>query len=389
MASKAATIGERLDDEFGPAPSRSRSEHMNEILRRGRRILGCALTLSLGVVCMSTPADSARRTVKLRPKRAPVTAPTSVATTIAPTTTSTPGVPNAQITTFETSSTSARLALAPIGRTDLAAFVTVEAVGFDEGTRTMVFPAGLSDLAVGVSFNPDTKYTVRVKWLAVDGRTGVEDSRVVAPYFPQPRYRGPVPVAGPGWSVLFTTDFTPTRRNPCAPIDVFYDTTNQQLDVTDTIRSAVAQASDASGVPMQFVGAGRVRPSTPRVLVIDWVRGQTEWLGVARQANQADARGVVWRTTLSISLAASRGVARGRWGTVVLHELGHILGLQHSHDPTSLMFSPAESKESWPWVTTVFTEGDRRGLLAVNAGASGGCSPTIETADLWNGQQGP
>lgn len=362
---------------------------MNDSLRRRRRIAGCALGLAVAVACGSAPADSARRPVKVRPKRVPAAASTTpVATTFAPTT-STPGVPNAQIMAFEPASTSARITLAPTGRTDLSASVTVEAIGFDEGTRTVPFPVGLSDLAVGVSFNPDTKYTFRVKWVAADGTTGVEDRKVVAPYFPQPRYRGPVPVAGPGWSVLFTTDFIPTRRNPCAPIDVFYDTTNQQLDLTETIRSAVAQASAASGVPMQFVGAGRVRPSTPRVLVVDWVSGQTEWLGVARQASQVDARGVVWRTTLSISLAASRGVARGRWETVVLHELGHILGLQHSHDPTSLMFSPAESRESWPWVTTVFTEGDRRGLFAVNAGASGGCSSTIEPGDLWNGQQGP
>ena len=363
---------------------------MDNSPRRGRLNVGLAILLTLAVVSVSTPAGSARRTVKVRPKRSPApTTTTPVVTTTLPTTTTTPGVPSAQITTFESTSTSARIGLVPTGRTDLAASVTVDSIGFEEGTRTVRFPAGVSDLNVGVSFNPDTKYTFRAKWVAADGMTGTEDSKVVAPYFPQPRYRGPVPVAGSGWSVLFTADFTPTRRNPCAPIDVFYDTTNQQLDLTETIRSAMAQASAASGVPMQLVGAGRVRPSTPRVLVIDWVRGQTEWLGVARQANQVDARGVVWRTTLSISLAASRGVARGRWETVVLHELGHILGLQHSHDPTSLMFSPAESREAWPWVTTVFTEGDRRGLLTVNAGASGGCSPTIEPGDLWNAQQGP
>ena len=360
--------------------------------RRCRRRLNVGLTLLLAVavVSVSTPATSGRRSVKIRPKRTPTpTTTTPVATTILPTTTAPRGVPGAKITTFESTSTSAKIGLVPTGRTDLSASITVDAIGFEEGTRTARFPSGVSELNVGVSFNPDTTYTFRAKWVAGDGTMGEEDTRVVAPYFPQPRYRGPVPVAGPGWSVLFTADFTPTRRNPCAPIDVFYDTTNQQLDLTDTIRSALAQASAASGVPMQLVGAGRIRPSTPRVLVIDWVRGQTDWLGVARQANQADARGVVWRTTLSISLAASRGVARGRWETVVLHELGHVLGLQHSHDPTSLMFSPSESRESWPWVTTVFTEGDRRGLFAVNAGASGGCSPTIESGDLWNGQQAP
>lgn len=348
--------------------------------RTARAVLASAAVIATAATIMASPAGSARRTVKARTK--------AVTTTVA-TTTLPPGVPAAQITVFESSPKSVRVALAPTGRADLSATVTVDAIGFEEGSRTVPFPPGANEITVAAPFNSDTQYTFRAAWVAADGTIGTADTRVVAPYFPQPRFRGPVPVAGPGWSVLFTADFTPTRRNPCAPIDVFYDTTNQQLDLTETIRSAVAQASAASGVPMQLVGAGRVRPTSPRVLIIDWVRGQTEWLGVARQANQADARGVVWRTTLSISLAASRGVARGRWETVVLHELGHVLGLQHSHDPTSLMFSPSESKESWPWVTTVFTEGDRRGLLAVNAGSSGGCTPTIDVADLWNGMPKP
>ncbi len=350
-----------------------------------RRFVCAVLTVALATALVADPTDAARRTVKARAKATATTtfAPTSTTTTLAP------GVPAAQITVFEPSPKSVRVALSPTGRADLAASLTVDAIGFEEGTRTVAFPPGANEITVAAAFNPDTQYTFRAAWVAGDGTVGPADSRVVAPFFPQPKYRGPVPVAGPGWSVLFTADFTPTRRNPCAPIDVFYDTTNQQIDLTETIRSAVAQASAASGVPMQLVGAGRVRPTNPRVLIVDWVRGQTEWLGVARQANQVDARGVVWRTTLSISLAASRGVARGRWETVVLHELGHILGLQHSHDPTSLMFSPSESKGAWPWVTTVFTEGDRRGLLAVNAGSAGGCTPTIEAADLWSGPPKP
>ena len=356
-----------------------------------RRTALLALSAGIAVAIVVSPAGSARRTVKTRAKPAstkPTVTPTSI-TTAAVTTTVAPGIPAAQITAFEPSTKSVRIALAPTGRTDLSAIVTVDAIGFEEGSRTVPFPAGASEFSVPTASNPDTQYTFRANWVGSDGTLGQADTKVIAPYFPQPKYRGPVPVAGPGWSVLFTTNFTPTRRNPCAPIDVFYDTTNQQLDLTETVRSAVAQASAASGVPMQLVGAGQVRPTNPRALVIDWVRGQTEWLGVARQANQPDARGVVWRTTLSISLAASRGVARGRWETVVLHELGHILGLQHSHDATSLMFSPSESKGTWPWVTTVFTEGDRRGLFAVNAGSSGGCTPTIDPGDLWTGTTQP
>jgi Matrixin len=351
------------------------------------------LTVAVSALITSaTPAEAARRTV--RPRKS---LPTTTTTTVAPTTTTTtpttttvvPVIPAAKVTAFEPTTGALRVALEPPGRADLAVQVTVDAIGFEEGSKTFILPVGVSDATTPLVSNPDTKYTYHFRWVAPDGTSGPEDVKVIAPFFPQPKYRGPVPVAGEGWSVLFTSDFTPTRRNPCAPIDVYYDQTNQQLDLTATIRSAVDQASAASGVPMNFVGAGRTRPTTPRVLIIDWTTGPTDWLGVARQANQKDARGVIWRTTLSISLASARGVARGRWETVVLHELGHILGLQHSNDPTSLMFSPGESKGSWPWVTTVFTPGDQRGLRAVNAGASGRCSSTIEPSDLWNGIPGP
>ena len=369
------------------------------VVTAGAGLLVVTSTFVLGVA--PPTSNAARRNVvsRVRTKKAVVGAsstlpPTTLTpTTLAPATpaptTTIAGIPPAKIVAFEATTGKIRLALEPPTRADLAASLTVDAIGFEEGTRTLVFPVGVTDQTVSASLNPDTQYTFRVRWKAPDSTFGLEDTRSVAPFFPQPKYRGPVPVAGQGWSVIFTSDFTPTRRNPCAPIDVFYDTTNQQLDLTSTVQSAVAQASAASGVPMRLVGAGKVRPTTPRVLIIDWVAGQTDWLGVTRQGNEKDARGVFWRTTLSISLAASRGVAQGRWETVILHEIGHVLGLQHSHDPASLMFSPLESKGSWPWVTTVFTEGDRSGLYAVNAGASGGCSPTISPGDLWNGQQGP
>ncbi len=350
-----------------------------------RKVIVVAL---IGAIVTGSPVPAARRKIRLRPTTNTTASTTVIPSTVAPTTTVVPPIPAANVIAFEPTTGAVHLAVEPPQRADLALQVTVEAIGFEEGSQTFVLPAGTTEVSSPVSLNPDTKYTFHFRWLAPDTSSGPEVVKVIAPYFPQPKYRGPVPVAGDGWSVLFTSDFTPTRRNPCAPIEVYYDQTKQQLDLTETIRSAIAQASAASGVPMRLIGSGKTRPTTPRVLIIDWTSGPTDWLGVARQANEKDARGVVWRTSQSISLASARGVARGRWETVVLHEIGHILGLQHSHDPTSLMFSPSESKGSWPWVTTVFTPGDQRGLQAVNSSASGGCTDTIEPADLWNGTPG-
>jgi Matrixin len=350
------------------------------------------------------PTTAARR--RVRPKvraTAPATTAPALATqaTVAaaqattpplatvPTTTIVAGVPAARYRVFEPTTGKIVIGLEPPSRNDLRATITADAIGFVEESKQYDVPVGAADYTLVADLNPDTKYTFRARWNAPDGTVGPEDVKVIDPFFPQPKYRGPVPTGGNGWSVLFTSDFVPTRRNPCAPIEVFYDRKNEQSDQTLTVQSAIAQAAEASGVPMTFIGSGTTRPTKPRVLIIDWVTGPTNYLGVTRQAQVKDARGVVWRTTLSVSLAQSRRVASGRWETVILHELGHVLGLQHSHEPTSLMFSPSESNSAWPWVTKVFTEGDKAGLLAVNAKASGGCSPTIEPTDLWNGTPGP
>ncbi len=360
-----------------------------------RRTLTFLGTSSLVVVLLATTANTsgaARRRVPTKARAAATTSTTASVppTTIAPTTTLAQGIPAALITAFETSGGRIRMLLDPPARSDVTAIVDVEALGFEEGTVSVHFPApGATELTVTRSLNIDTQYNVRVRWRAPDGTEGPSDARVIAPTFPQPKYRGPVPVAGDRWTVLFGADFTPSRRNPCAPIEVHYDPTGAPLDLTDTLNRALQQATEASGVPMTLVSVGRQRPNRPRLLVIDWTTTATTWIGVTRQGFATDARGVIWRTNMSVSLSTRSRLAVGRWETIVLHELGHVLGLQHSHDNTSLMFSPGESNGPWPWVTTFFTDGDKRGLHAVNDKASGGCSPTIDRADLWNGRPGP
>ena len=314
-------------------------------------------------------------------------ASTSTSTTMTPTTT--PAVPPAVITEFDTANGRIHIAVATVSRSDLHVQVTVQAIGIEEGTTTVALPVGVVDQSVVRALDPDSRYTFRVGWSDPSGLHGPEDTRIVEPVYPQPYYRGPTPVGGPGWSVLFTNEFVPTRRNPCAPIQVHYDPTNAPLDLLPTIRAALVQASTDSGVEMTVVSTGKTRPADPRTLEIDWVSGTTNYLGLTRQTYLRDARGVVWRTSMGISLAASRRVATGRWQTVLLHEFGHVLGLQHSHDDTSMMYSPVESGANWPFLTIAFNEGDALGLHAMNAAITGGCSATIVPSDLWNGTPGP
>lgn len=270
----------------------------------------------------------------------------------------------------------------------LVAHVRVAAIGVEEGATSFDVP--LKDAIAGAarpfSPDPDSRYTIRISWKSTEGAEGPADERVIESTFPQPFYRGPVPVGGPGWTAMLNSEFKPVRRNPCAPLRVHYDPRNAPLDFTATLETALRQVAEASGVETTLVSVGPT-PADPSLLVINWVSGTTNYLGVARQSFKTDARGVVWLVRPSISLAARRSVAAGRWQTVVLHELGHVMGLQHSHDPTSLMFSPVESGEPWPFVTTHYNQGDKDGLFAVGAKArGGGCAPTVLPEHLWSGK---
>ena len=217
-------------------------------------VLLCAVpigALSLGAAPPQLASAATRRT-KARPAVSPTTALASTSTSTTMTTTTLPPVPPAVITTFDTANGRIHIGVGAVSRSDLHLEVTVQAIGMEEGTTTVALPVGVVDQSVVRTLDPDSRYTFRVGWSDSSELHGPEDTRIVEPVYPQPHYRGPAPVGGPGWSVLFTNEFVPTRRNPCAPIHVHYDPTNAPLDLLPTIRAALVQASaDSSPFSLQ------------------------------------------------------------------------------------------------------------------------------------------
>ncbi|GAB3674760.1 matrixin family metalloprotease [Angustibacter aerolatus] len=72
--------------------------------------------------------------------------------------------------------------------------------------------------------------------------------------------------------------------------------------------------------------------------------------------------------TAQISEVLARDPGGHRVSAVVMHEMGHVLGLAHVTDPTQLM-APAASASN-----TVLGAGDRQGLALLGAGR---CAPTL------------
>ncbi|GAB2982957.1 matrixin family metalloprotease [Nocardioides montaniterrae] len=161
----------------------------------------------------------------------------------------------------------------------------------------------------------------------------------------------------------------PVAFSPCSPIHYVIYTAAGPDDSIEIIQSAVKVASDASGLEFAYDGTTTARPfeasSGPVVI------GFADADEIPRMKSDPDAVGVGGALTVqlgarreavsgSIALKASwfaHEDARGHHDVeraVVMHELGHVLGLAHVKDRNQIMY-PSISALS-------YGAGDLRGL---------------------------
>jgi hypothetical protein len=313
-------------------------------------------------------------------------------------------IPAPVIAGIDITDKTATLRIEPAAPT-LYARVRFSGVGFERFATEILGTPGQTTFSLGRAPDPNTQYTLRISWDSGPPQTaeqlaapkpairavalptqrsataGPETVRVLPPRFPQPLNRSPGLVAGQGWTSLLTSTLETTRRNPCVPWKIIYDDRNAPLDFQDRLKSSIAQVADATGVPIEYGGIERVDTvSDPQKLRVAWDNSTTATLGLARQSYVRDAGGTVWRTSGTITMAARRrGITPDRWHAVMLHELGHLFGLDHTNQPTSVMYSPVESGENWPYSALFFLETDRAGLFAMNGKETGGsCTTSLE-----------
>lgn len=173
--------------------------------------------------------------------------------------------------------------------------------------------------------------------------------------------------------------FGSARWNACAPIRYSVNTAKMPKWGAKEIRFALGQVSAATGLRFTKVAgtdhvpfARREKPypahadlvfafSNPKT--VPGLTGGTIGVGGAGWSGNVVSQGGV---VIDVSQKPSR---KSVWRQIMLHEVGHAMGLGHVGDQRQIMYPSANGKSS------LYAKGDLRGLSALGAGA-GACTGT-------------
>ena len=183
----------------------------------------------------------------------------------------------------------------------------------------------------------------------------------------------------------------PIRWNPCASIHWRSNTARGPVGGLDVLKTSVARIAALTATTWVYDGATATNPSsgylptTPsaanRPVLVGWTDGSTSDLLAGKPAQVLGMTRTVWfgmNDGQGHQMAATKGAVialdrtnhlplRGAtsWSATSLHELGHVMGLDHPYDPRELMAA------TLPATVSDMQVGDRTGLTRV--GRAAGC----------------
>lgn len=194
-----------------------------------------------------------------------------------------------------------------------------------------------------------------------------------------------VPVTSTGsYAFLHTVDGAPVGYDPCRPVAYVVRPDGAPAGGQELVDEAIAEIGAATGLEFVYAGETDEVPAVDRDLIqarygatrwapvlIAWSTGQempglagdVAGIGGSAAVPGADGSGL-WLAAGRLALdsedlgrmldAGYRGAARG----VVVHELAHVVGLDHVDDPSELMFPTTSARVD-------LGPGDRAGLALV------------------------